>query len=590
MKQLYRSLSALLLFGALSIGAAVGQKDSTKLNQSVEVMKAYHPSISNANKVNLMPVIEDTARFSPDFSYSIDSYPVRKGFSASPISAADINKSSYKTLGAGFLKLGAGTYNSPYGELFINLPESKTAVFGLYLRHLSSDGKIKLREDDLVDAPVSHNNGTIFGAVNVGSTVLTTDLSYDRDAMNYYGYPVELPTNINNLSTLNYGIKQAYQDGKIKIGLKSEEASQNNLKFNSGFRLGYFDSKTGQKENSAGVFGKFDYNFEQVNGILDFSYDHFTTDSVNIENLSLPGTKNENWLRLAPSVRLVGDNWSLRGGINFVAVSDKGGENVSKLYPDFEFNFKPVEGILTLFAGFKGDLKNNTYGDIAHENYWADPRHNVRNTDYTYVISGGLKGKISREISYNMGLKFSKVKDLYFYVMNGYYDWSSSTIPTPVNYNNAFDLTYDNASVTNFSAEFSYVSGKDLSVVLKGNYYNYQLDRLKYAPQMPDFDLTATAGFRITDQLTGFTDLAFTGQRKALVNMFDLSGSSMPATATGDFLIDPSVRLNIGATYEMTDKINLFGRVDNVLNRRNEQWLGYASQGLRIMAGINLSF
>ena len=92
MKQLYRPISVYLLMAALSVGAAVAQKDTTRLNQSVEVMKAYHPSISNANKVNLMPVIEDTTRFSPEFNYSIDNYPVKKGFAASPIAAADVNK------------------------------------------------------------------------------------------------------------------------------------------------------------------------------------------------------------------------------------------------------------------------------------------------------------------------------------------------------------------------------------------------------------------------------------------------------------------------------------------------------------------
>ena len=59
---------------------------------------------------------------------------------------------------------------------------------------------------------------------------------------------------------------------------------------------------------------------------------------------------------------------------------------------------------------------------------------------------------------------------------------------------------------------------------------------------------------------------------------------------TQEFLIDPSIRLNMGATYEMTGNFKLFGRVDNLLNRQNEQWLGYASQGLRLIAGITLSF
>lgn len=588
MKQIYRSLSVWLLIAGVSVENAVAQRDTTKLNQSVEVMKAYRPSISNANKINLLPVIDDTTRFTPEFKYAIDSRPVKSGFTASPIGAADVNGLQSKNLGLGYLKLGAGTYNTLYGEFFLNVPKSKVGTFGLHLRHLSSDGQIKLKEGDRVDAPYSQNNGELFGSVNLGSTILSGELSYNRDAMRYYGYPVAIPTNISLLSYNQYGLKQAYQNGDFKITLKNSEKSKSDLNFNGGFRLGFFDAKTGQKETSGGLFGKFDYNFGQVYGILNLSFDHYSTDSIYIENPIGVGTKKEDWIRITPSVRLDGDNWSLRGGINFVGVSDMNGGNSTKLYPDFEVNFKPIEEILTLYAGFKGDLKNNRYGDIACENYWTDPRHNVHNTDYTYIISGGLKGKISREISYNVGLKYSQVKNLYFYVLNGFPDFSSSTSPAPIIYNNAFDLTYDNAGIFNLSTEFSYVSGKDLSVVLKGNYYNYNLESLPFAPHKPNFDLTVSTGFRIIDRLTGFADFEVIGERKALVYHVDLFSSSMPQSEV--FSIDPVIRLNLSATYDLTSNFKLFGRVDNLLNRQNEQWLGYTSQGLRLIAGATFSF
>jgi len=584
MKQLYRSILVFILIVALSAVSAVAQKDSTKLNQSVEVMKAYRPSISNTNKVNLLPVIDDTTRFTPEFKYSIESHPLKTGFTASPIGAADVNGLPSKDLGLGYLKLGLGTYSTAYGEFFFNLPKAKIVTFGIHLRHLSSDGKTKLRGGDLVDNPFSRNNAAVFGSLNLGGTVLSADLSYDRDATSYYGYPVAIPQNV----PYQYGLKQAYQNGNIKIALKSDEKNESDLKFNGGFNMGYFDAKTGQKQSNGGFFGNFDYNFGTVNGVLDIKYDHFKTDSINIEQQTLPGTKKEGWVKIAPSVRLDGDNWSLRGGINFVAVQDKSYKNVTRLYPDFEANFRPIEGILTLYAGFKGDLKNNRYGDIAYENYWADPRHNVHNTDYTYVLSGGLKGKITREISYNVGLMYSKVKDQYFYIMNSYNDMSSSTIPAPVIYNNAFDMIYDNAGIFNLSTEFSYVSGKDLSVVLKGNYYSYNLESLPFAPQKPKFDLTASAGFRIIDRLTGFGDFEVIGKRQAMTYYFSPLASTLPETKV--FTIDPSIQLNLGAAYDLTGKFKLFGRVDNLLNRQNEQWLGYASQGLRLMAGVTFSF
>jgi len=591
MRQLFNTLSAFLLILAISTEIAIAQKDSTVLNQSVEVMKAYHPSISNAKKISLMPVIDDTTRYSPEFIYSIDSKPIRSGFTASPIKPADVNKESYKDLGLGYLKLGAGTSTTAYGEFFLNLPQSKNATFGLHLRHLSSDGTIKLAAGDKVNAPFSQNNAAISSSLDIGNTVLTTDLSYDRDAVNYYGYPAAIPAKIDTISSIRYGLKQVYEKGDLRVALKSIEKNQGNLVFNSGIRLGFFDSKTGQKEASGGFFGKFDYNFGQVHGILDLAYDHYSTDSITLEKTQLPGTKNEDWIRIAPSVRLNGDNWSLRGGINFVSSAEKSEGSTTKLYPDFDFNFRPVEGILTLYAGLKGDLRNNCYGDIALENYWSDPRHNIHSTDYNYVVTGGLKGKISRELSYNLGVTFSQVKNMYFYTQKSYFTSSSNPliyISDPLNYSNEFGVVYNNAKITDFSAEFSYVSGKDLSVVLKGNYYNYKLDVLTFAPQKPNFDLSAFASVRILDKLTGFADLDVIGNRKAQV--FNINPFASPVSRDQVMQIDPSIQLNLGATYELTHNFKLFGRVDNLLNRPNEQWLGYASQGLRLMGGATISF
>ena len=130
--------------------------------------------------------------------------------------------------------------------------------------------------------------------------------------------------------------------------------------------------------------------------------------------------------------------------------------------------------------------------------------------------------------------------------------------------------------------------GKDLSIVLKGNYYNYNLESLPFAPHKPNFDLTASAGLKIIERLTGFVDLEVLGQRKAVVFHVDALSSAMPQTVA--FQIDPSIKLNLGATYKLTNSFSLFGRVDNLLNRQNEQWLGYAGQGLRLMAGVTWSF
>ena len=69
-KNRYHFSLAIILVLGFSLTAA-GQRDTTKLNQDVEVVKAYRPSVANAEKVNQLPEIDDTTRFTPELNYRL---------------------------------------------------------------------------------------------------------------------------------------------------------------------------------------------------------------------------------------------------------------------------------------------------------------------------------------------------------------------------------------------------------------------------------------------------------------------------------------------------------------------------------------
>lgn len=576
MKQLYFRLFLIILVCMTSAGTQVmGQRDTTKLNQNVEVVKPYKPSISNANKVNQLPVIEDTTRFTPEFKYSIESHPITSGFTAVPIGAAEIKGQPEKNPGIGYLKLGAGTYNTTYGDFSLSTPKSTNRTFGLHLQHLASQGSTKLAKGNTVNAPYSQNKAEIFGSSIIGNSTLSSGLSYNRDLVRFYGYPDTIPADILSQKQYApyYGMNQIFQKTQFNIAIKSNEGIKSDFNYNSGIRLHYFDAQTGQQESSGGFWADVDYKFNKFKGILESSFDNYTTKGILI---SPAQNKQDGWLKLAPSVQFSGDNWSLKGGVSFYSVSDNQGEGATKLYPKIDVNFIPVKNIITLYAGVDGYLQNCNYSTIAYENNWVDPMHNIRNADHQYILFGGIKGKIISPISYNISAKYSKVNDSHFYILN------SSSLTPPIIYNNSFDVSYDNAGITNLSAEVSYSLGKDYYIKFKGNYYNYKLDNLPFAPLLPDFDVDATSGFRITDRVTGFADLKVSGQRKGLIKLADGTNKV--------YDLDPILRINLGGDYEVTHNIKIFGRVDNLLDQHYEQWLGYTSQGLRLIAGASISF
>jgi len=53
---------------------------------------------------------------------------------------------------------------------------------------------------------------------------------------------------------------------------------------------------------------------------------------------------------------------------------------------------------------------------------------------------------------------------------------------------------------------------------------------------------------------------------------------------------DAMIELNIGANYLFNKNIQLFGKIENLLNRKDEPWYGYTVQGIRFKVGASFSF
>jgi outer membrane cobalamin receptor len=81
-----------------------------------------------------------------------------------------------------------------------------------------------------------------------------------------------------------------------------------------------------------------------------------------------------------------------------------------------------------------------------------------------------------------------------------------------------------------------------------------------------------------------------TGPRDIMLKYYQSPISSAtpppPVYLNSDAVID----VNIGAKYSFTSKFDFFGKVENLLNRKDEIWYGYTVQGIRFKLGASLSF
>ncbi|BBE17078.1 TonB-dependent receptor [Aquipluma nitroreducens] len=589
-KQQYLAVSLLALGLLMGAGNAMAQKDSLKLKQEVEVVKAYQPSILDAQKINDIPQIKPEQTEAPTFDYSIFSKPVFSTFDPTPVAAAKMVGDPKEPMGLGLLKLGFGNYLTPYGELFFNAQPTKKSNFGMHFSHLSSSGKVKLLNEDLVKAPESENTAEIFGKKFFRKSTLSGSLAFDRKAFTYYGYAGDrLSDALKEEMIPHYQDKQYFSKGSATVHLKSETLSTAELNYDFGAKYHYFISKTGQTEHEVVLSGDVSKNIDNALGLLSASLTVYKADSIMNRFYSEFGKKQQTILRANPSVMWSTENASLQLGLNTAMILDIDTDADFKIWPKVKAEWSPVPQVLTLFAGVDGHLQHNTYSSIAAENPYADPYHDVANTNYKYIVSGGFKGKLTSKTNYVAEASWSAIEKQHFYITQGSQIYNQSS--TYRRLNNTFDWVYDDVNILRLSAEVMHSVSDNFSVHLLGNYYSYDLKTQQKAWQMPNFDITISGIYKPMEQLKFTTDIFVIGSRSALIRDFsNLSLFSSAIISDNEIQLDPIIDLNVGAEYQFSPKLNFFAKLNNFGFQKYEQWLGYTNKGLNWMAGISYSF
>lgn len=582
------SISIFFLASILFAGntKVMAQRDTTKLRQEVEVTKAYQPTISDAVKINDIPLIKADQTETPTFDYSIYSKPVFSTFNLDPVAAAKMVGDPKAEMGMGLLKLGVGNYLTPYGEFFFNSKPDRKSNFGMHFSHLSSHGKIRLLNDDKVDAPESNNLAEIFGKKFFRKSTLSGSLVYERKAFTYYGYTGEfLSDELKDEMIPYFQDKQYFSKGTAQIGLKSEKHSAYDFNYDFGAKFHYLITKTGQSENQTIISGDMNKKFGETFGGLHASITNYMVDSIlNLSNNAYV-RKNQVLINFNPSAKWATDNASFLVGLNTSLFSDDGDKLSLLAWPKVKAEWSPVEHVLTIFAGVDGHLQHNTYSTIGAENPYVDPYHDViKNTNYKYVLSGGFKGRIGSKTNFIADASYSKVSDQHFYVLYGH-DVRNISATGPRQLNNTFDVVYDDLNILKISGEVMHSVNEDFSLRFAGNYYSYDLNLIQEAWQMPNFDFTISGIYKPTGQLKFTTDIFVVGSRTALVS--ELQSSSMSSM---EIVMDPIIDLNFGADYQYSNQLNFFVKLNNFGFQKYEQWLGYTNKGFNWLAGISYSF
>jgi hypothetical protein len=481
-----------------------------------------------------------------------------------------------------YAKAGIGSIVMPLGEIYYSSDRSRNLHYGAYMKHLSSFGDIKDRSK-VVYAPAQYDRssaGAYFG-LNERNYQLKMDANYSNNGFHYYGIP--------DSSISADSIAQRFQlmKGSAAYTWLRGDSARLNLSFQADYQhfltLPTDTTKIWcSKEDNFSFKTRGWYNYKNEHfyadlgvrfngykrGILDSVYTIGDTGFVN--NNTIIDFKPGVWTQALNDRLKVELGVTITGDISAVGTD-------FYVYPHAEFKYAMFNNIFIPYIGLKGGLQQNTLQGLTQVNPFIRTTIELRNEHNPYDIYGGIKGSLSKTLSFNVGVHFMHIENKAFFVTD-----------TLGSYDNFLNVTYDTLNQTTFEGSMTYQAGEKLKIDVMGRYNIYQLYHNAYAWNLPVLQFTTRGAYNLYDKFYAQIDANIETGRKALV------GSDAPNAqlVEGQSFVDLGaiVDVNLGLEYRYTPRISLFLQANNLAAQRYNRWYSYPVQPFQVMGGLTARF
>ena len=556
-KLLFLSVFALFVNGVASHAQQPGKID----NQEITVEKSRRIDLPPANRIqNKIPSPKantDAKKLTYEFQdRKLTIGDPRIQPTVLPLAATQADVPPAFT---NYAKLGAGNYNTFYGEGFYGLTTESGLGVEASVRHLSSglgpvDGANSAQRETRID---------LKGIYNTDLFKITGGLGYEQERYFFYGYRPQFPDRnsqnarvVPNRDTLrqqlsmvrlNLGIENNGKDQTLDYTLKT---SLTTLK--DGYQASETDWST-QLQTSLAIT-------DQVIALLNA--DAYVTQRSDVE------IDNRNLFRLRPAFRYSSPRLTITAGLNAVNETDKRlGINSTRAFPVVNIDVVPT-GTIHFFAGVDGDIVRNTLQSLLSENRWMAPNVVLANTVKLYDVYGGSKGQLGSGFNYEGKVSYARYRN--FYGINN--TWPDTS---------KFFALYDGgiAQVLTVSGQIGYSLNNRFTSTLKGDVFRYDLDRLEAAWGRPQATVQWLNSYTLNKKLFVTSDL--------YVN----AGIRNKNFTTNEVVQLPAMYdLNLKIDYFLGKQVSAFVALNNIFGQTYQRYLYYRVQGLNFLGGISYSF
>ncbi len=582
MKQL---IICLCLFAAIYTYA---QTDTT-INRVVTVERDFQPVIQSAGKIDQRPII-----LQPDLQlnpvvYSTYSTPLAVGHNIHPLQVAETKFTPQAPLN-GVLEGAVGYRNTHL--LFGYQLQKKNNDLNLYANHDAYWGK-----DAQSQSKIGMNFTHHFNKVDIYFNV--------EGAQEYWQYKQRISKNneVSKWFTINeLKYRNNIWAANTNIGIVSTYNNPIQYRIQTGYKL------------LAATPLKTEHQVRSLINLFWSNDTHTAGLNANVQNYLYSTTTSKkdlyitphHALRIEPFYRYNKNNLLLHVGVNLDLNIDPLIQNIwftksDKLSfapsPNIQLEWHTKNRFFHLYADVKG-----SYGTAAMEEIFAYNRYvsykydDLHAAPYTPIDATlGFKLRPSKTLLINIYGGYAMVFDQFINISNiSEYGWKNTmppiTPPDSTHITSAiYELGLSNYQQWKVGGALHYHYRDIVELNINGNYYFFKrteplqpgiiepTDPQQIAYDRPNWNLKARVDVHIDSKWSIYSDNYFAGSRWAY-------------TSEGDKQIKPIISLNIGGQYAINRWLLVYLQLNDYLNRKDEIFYGFQSQGIHFLAGVRWQF
>ncbi|MBB78720.1 MAG: hypothetical protein CL844_06930 [Crocinitomicaceae bacterium] len=537
-------------------------------------------SIETPERISSSPKFNDTMVRPLSIKYPLLSLKHQTSTSFEEINPASIKTIDkltqlYKT----YAKIGVGTELMPIAEVFFDSDRSKKYTYGVHVKHLSSFGNIK----DYATSTFDRTQTLLCGGIKEKKYNFNGKIHYNNQGLHYYGVS-------DTLGLIRDSIAQRYSDFGFNTIFKSFKKDSVSLNYKIELSYNNYGSKKPKQKNSQewrareNFFGLktsawYKLNKETYAVDLNMIYNGYRYGNFNDSSPFFgEGIRSDNTvLSLKPNITTTLKESRFRAMIGLDLTFDFHNKTKVYLFPLAELKYSMFNDIFIPYAGVRGGVSQTTFKNLTQENEFLLSNINLKNEKTPIEFFGGIKGTLSKKVSFSTSVRFVNTRDKALYIID--------TINT---IRNKFKVIYDTINLTSINASISYQENEKLKIDLLGRFNSYSLLNNSYAWNLPRLEFLIKGSYNLFDKFLFQLDVTLEEGRKSLVyesgpNVFEENGQYIQELG---FIAD----LNLSIEYRYNKRISAFLELNNFASQRYQRWYNMPVQAFQFLGGLTFRF